>query len=142
MWRRIAPGDPAVPLDVRLLLLGDAGVWQPSGGPGPEGLWLHLRLLLCRAIWAMACKARCGESVGWQGVVAMVRAYVSRAIRQDWLRVGAALPGAAVLPSWCVIDKRYQLTQEQFRDRWCLNDVLAHIDAADHACPQLCVHVP
>lgn len=75
-------GDPAVPLDVRLLLpLGNAGVWAPSAGsPGSKGLWLHLRLLLCRAIWAVACKSPCGESVVWQGVVAMVRAWVSRAI--------------------------------------------------------------
>lgn len=51
------------------------------------------------------------------GVVAMVRAWVSRAVRLDWLRVGASLPGAAVLPSWCVIAGRYGSlrTQEQFR---------------------------
>ena len=65
--------------------------------PGPEGLWLHLRLLLCRAIWAMACKARGGESVGWQGVVAMVRAYVSRAIRQD----KPGLAAGRCCSAWC-----------------------------------------
>jgi hypothetical protein len=129
-------------VDARVLLLGDLGVWAPLGGLGPERLWLHLRLLLCRAVWVMACKARSGEIAAGQGVVALVRAWVSRAIRQDWLRVSATLPGAAVLPSWCVIEQRYQLTQEQFEDRWCLNGTLAHIDTTAAGCPLLCVHVP
>ena len=143
LWARIAPADAPVPVDARVLLLGDRGVWAPSGGQGPERLWLHLRLLLCRAIWLTVCGARSGGSAAWQGMVAVARAGVSRAIRQDWLRVSATLPGAAVLPSWCVIEKRYQLTQEQFQGRWCLNGALAHIDTTDAAgCPVLCVHVP
>jgi hypothetical protein len=75
------------------VLLGDLDVWLPSGGYGPESLWLHLRLLLCRAVWLLACKARAGEPVTWQGAVAVTRAWVSRAIRQDWLRVSDTLPG-------------------------------------------------
>ncbi len=144
VWARIAPADSPVPVDARVLLLWDLDVWLPSGGYGPESLWLHLRLLLCRVVWLLACKARAGEPVTWRGAVAVTRAWVSRAIRQDWLRVSDTLPGAEVLPSWCVIDKRYQLTQEQFQAfSWCLNDVLAHIDkpaAAGSFAP--CVHVP
>ena len=92
MWARIAPADSPVPVDARVLLLGDLDIWMPSGGYGPEALWLHLRLLLCRAIWLLACKARAGEPVTWQGVVAVTRAWVARAIRQDWLRVSDTLP--------------------------------------------------
>ena len=142
VWARIAPADSPVPVDARVLLLGDLDVWLPSGGYGPESLWLHLRLLLCRAVWLLACKARAGEPVTWQGAVAVARAWVSRAIRQDWLRVSDTLPGTEVLPSWCVIDKRYQLTQEQFQARWCLNDVLAHIDQPAAGSFALYVHVP
>ncbi len=64
--------------------------------------------------------------------------------RRGW---SDTLPGAAVLPSWCVIDKRYQLTQEQFQARWCLNNVLAHIAMTSllqvpWLQSQICVHVP
>jgi hypothetical protein len=110
MWACIAPADLPVPVYARVLLLGDLGVWVPSGGHVPESLWLHLRLLLCRAVWLLACKARTGELVTWQAAVAMIWPWVSRAVRQDWLRVSDMLSGAAVQPSWCVIGKRYQLT--------------------------------
>jgi hypothetical protein len=144
LWARLAPEDGPVPLDARVLLLGDVSVWSPRGGEGPAGLWLHLRLLFCRAVWVTAVRARAGGGLaeGWRQVVAMTVAWVSRAIRQDWLRVGAALPGAAVLPSWCVIDKRFQLTQGQFEDRWCLNGVLASVDCAAAGGARLTVHVP
>jgi hypothetical protein len=93
--------------------------------------------------WLARPALAAGQLVTWQGAVAVTRAWVSRAIRQDWLRVSDTLPGAAVLPScWCVIDKRYQLTQEQFQARWCLNGVLAHIDKPAAGSLTLCVHVP
>jgi hypothetical protein len=137
--------NPPVPVDARVLLLGDSAVWAPAGGDGHGSLWLHLRLLFCRAVWVCACRAKAeGGDGSWQAVVAMVHAWVSRAIRQDWLWVSASLPGAAVLPSWCAMDKCFQLTQDQFRDRWCINDILAHIDTDTSVAGRsaLCVHVP
>ena len=109
LWHRIAPLDAPVPVDARVVLLGDESVWQPVGGRGPAGLWLHLRLLFCRAVWAQAGCRSAGPvgADGWRAVVATTSAWLSRAIRQDWLRVTATLTGAAVLPSWCVLDKRF-----------------------------------
>jgi hypothetical protein len=75
-------------------------------------------------------------------VVAATAALIARAIRLDWLRVTASLPGAAVLPSWCVIDKTFQLTQEQFQERWCASNILAHIAVSVAGGVALHVHVP
>lgn len=68
-------------------------------------------------------------ALSWRAMVAVLRASVSRAIRLDWLHVSASLPGAAELPSWCVLSDRCRLTHEQFQDRWCLGAVLAHVSA-------------
>jgi hypothetical protein len=53
--------------------------------------------------------------------------WLRRAIRLDcWLRVSADLAGTApTLPSWCVIHKRFDMSQAEFIKRWCLNNVLA-----------------
>jgi hypothetical protein len=143
LWGRIAPADAPVPRDVRVLLLGDAAVWSPAGGEAHRSLWLHLRLLWCRAVWARTCAASPGEGLSWRAVVGVLRAWVSRAIRLDWLRVCTSLPGAADLPSWCVLSDRCHLTQERFQDRWCIGAVLAHVDSVAAGGPAaLSVHVP
>jgi hypothetical protein len=117
-----------VPLDARVLLLGDESVWAPGGGEAAQGLWLHLRLLFCRAVWAQVCRSRAaGGGMSPAAVVAATAAFIARVIRLDRLRGTASLHGGAVLPSWCVIDgKTFQLTQEQFQERWCASDILAH----------------
>jgi hypothetical protein len=80
-------------------------------------------------------------AVSSAAVVAAAAAFITRAICLDWLRVAASLPGAAVLPSWCVIDKTFQLTwQEQFQEQWCANDVLAHTTV--HSVGSLVGHSP
>jgi hypothetical protein len=76
-------------------------------------------------------------------VVALVKSWVQRAIRLDWLSVASDFAGAlASLPTWCSIHKRIDLSQADFEERWCLGSVLAHVfmDAAGSAA--LCVHVP
>ncbi len=95
LWGRVAPDDAPVPRDARVLLLGDATVWSPAGGDAQCSLWLHLRLLWCRSVWAHVCAASPGTALSWRAVVAVLQAWVSRAIRLDWLRVSASLPGAA-----------------------------------------------
>ena len=57
-------------------------------------------------------------------------------------RVTTDLADAATLPSWCPIHKRFDLTQADFAQRWCLGDVLAHVSASAAGSPGLCVHVP
>jgi hypothetical protein len=78
MWARIAPEDTPVPHDVRVLLLGDATVWSPAGGEVMSSLWLHLRLLWCRAVWVQASAGSPGVPLDWRAVVAMVRAWLAR----------------------------------------------------------------
>jgi hypothetical protein len=76
-------------------------------------------------------------------VVALVKSWVQRAIRLDWLRVTSDLAGeSASLPTWCSIHTRCDVSQADFVERWCLGSVLAHVsmDAAGSAA--LCVHVP
>ena len=117
-------------------------MWAPRGGVAAEELWLHLRLLFCRAVWAHAGQScASGAADRAAAVVATAAGLIARAIRLDWLRVAASLPGASVLPSWCVIGTSYLLTQGQFQDRWCVNGVLAHTDASA-AGLALHVHVP
>jgi hypothetical protein len=61
LWAGIAPADPPVPVDARVLLFGGHDVWVPAGGHGPGSLWLHLQLLLCLAIRSLASKACTGS---------------------------------------------------------------------------------
>ncbi len=89
-----------MPLDARVILLGsDNSVWAPAGGEKAEGLWLHLRLLFCRAVWAQVLGngRRCSAGGGGGALIAKA------IIRMDWLRVTASLPATAVLPSWLVL---------------------------------------
>jgi hypothetical protein len=44
--------------------------------------------------------------------------------------------------SWCIIHKRFNLSQADFSKRWCLGDVLAQVSSDGTALPTLCVHVP
>jgi hypothetical protein len=60
LWARIVPEDAPVPLDARVLLLGDDGVWAPAGGEAAQGLWLHLQLPLVPS----CCL---GPGLPWQG---------------------------------------------------------------------------
>jgi hypothetical protein len=64
----------------------------------------------------------------------------------DWLRVSSDytdLAGATTaLPSWCAIHKRFDLSQAEFFQRWCLGNVLAHVSTDAAGSPALCVHVP
>jgi hypothetical protein len=79
------------------------------------------------------------------GLTRLTAAWVGRAIRLDWLRVVADLTQAHTLPSWCIIHKRFNLSQADFSKRWCLGDALAQVssDGIDGtALPTLCVHVP
>jgi hypothetical protein len=82
-------------------------------------------------------------------VVALTAAWIARAVRLDWLRVSSVstdLAGAATattaLPSWCAIHKRFDLSQADFSQRWCLGNVLAHVSTDAAGLPALCLHVP
>jgi hypothetical protein len=47
-----------------------------------------------------------------------------------FIRVSADLAGTALtLPSWCVIHKRFNMSQAGFIERWCLNNVLAEVSS-------------
>jgi hypothetical protein len=144
LWTRLVPGD-VVPLDARVLLAGDHTVWAPGGGDAGSELWAHLRLLFCRAVWHMRCRRVSGgrHEFTAAAVVAMAAAWVERAVRLDWLRVSTSLAGASsALPSWCVIHKPFDLSQEGFAQRWCLGAVLAHVSTDEAGSRVLCVHVP
>jgi hypothetical protein len=56
-----------------------------------------------------------GVPVSAAAVVALAATWIERAVRLDWLRVSASLPGAAVLPSWCVIDKQSSTSSSSWR---------------------------
>ncbi len=76
-------------------------------------------------------------------MVALTAAWIARAVRLDWLRVSTDLAGTATaLPSWCLIHKRFDLSQADFSQRWCLGNVLAHVSTDAAGLPALCVHVP
>jgi hypothetical protein len=70
LWAATAPADPPVPLDTRVLLLGDESVCKRAGGNNAQGLWLHLRLVLCRAVWASVPRRRArGTAVSSAAVI-------------------------------------------------------------------------
>ena len=143
LWARVVEGRRP-PLDARVLLAGDQVVWDPGGGDAGAELWTHLRLLFCRAVWHLrCCRVAHGQSFTGAAVVALTAAWVERAIRLDWLRVTTDLAGSSTtLPSWCPIHKRFDLSQVDFVQRWCLGDVLAHVSESAAGSPDLCVHVP
>jgi len=145
LWSRLVPGDD-VPLDARVLLAGDHTVWAPGGGNDGAELWAHLRLLFCRAVWHLRCRrADDGQQVFTAAaVVALTAAWVERAVRLDWLRVSIDLTGASTtLPSWCIIYQRFELSQAEFAQRWCLGGaVLATVSGDAAGSQSLCVHVP
>ncbi len=53
----------------------------------------------------------------------------------EWLRVVADLTRARTLPSWCIIHKRFNLSQADFSKRWCLGDVLAQVSSDGSGLP-------
>ncbi len=118
-----------VPLDARVLLLGDESVWAPAGGEAAQGCGCicgFCSVVLFGPSFAMAGLR--GGGVSPAAVVAAATAFIARAIRLGWLRVTASscLMQLPVLPSWCVIDTTFQLTQEQFQKRWCVNEACPH----------------
>jgi hypothetical protein len=85
-------------------------------------LWVYLRLLFCRAVWYLrsCCRAAHGQvfTAAAVYVVALTASWIRRAIRLDWLRVTTDLAGtASTLPSWCVLHRRFDLSQEDFAQR-------------------------
>ena len=75
--------------------------------------------------------------------MALASSWLRRAIRLDWLRVSADLAGAApTLPPWCVIHKRFNMSQADFIKRWCLNNVLAEVSSDADGSAVVRVHVP
>jgi hypothetical protein len=143
LWGRMVEGR--VPLvDALGLLAGDHTVWDPGGGEAGAELWTHLRLLFCRAIWHLRCCRAAEDQVFTAAtVVALVTSWVQRAIRLDWLRVASDLAGeSASLPTWCSIHTRFDTSQADVMERWCLGSVLAHVSADAAGSAALCVHVP
>ena len=132
------------PLDARVLLAGDHAVWDPGGGEAGAELWTHLRLLFCRAVWYLrCCRVAHGQVFSASAVVALASSWIRRAIRLDWLRVSADLAGTALtLPSWCVVHKRFNMSQAGFIERWCLNNVLAEVSSGADGSAVVRVHVP
>ena len=119
-------------------MVGDASVWSPAGGRPFEDLWFHLRLLFCRAVWALRSRrAVLGQGFTAAAVVALTASWVERAVRLDWALVSGGL-ACEVLR---VLGSRSCLTLGEFRARWCLGGVLATVGVGA-AAPVLLVHVP
>jgi hypothetical protein len=137
LWGQI--GDSSPPLDARVLVLGDRSVWDPGGGDDRWELWTHLRLHFCRAVWSLtARRSASGQAFSAASVVAMAAQAVERAIRRDWVRVGAQPADFDALPTWCRLSvQRVVLELDVFKDRWLVRGVLAHLEAG-----VLRVHVP
>ncbi len=84
-----------------------------------------------------------GQVFSASAVVALISSWLRRAIRLDWLRVSADLAGTApTLLSWCVIHKRFDMSQAEFIKRWCLNNVLAESSSDADGSAVGRVHVP
>jgi hypothetical protein len=76
-------------------------------------------------------------------MVALTTSWIKRAIRFDWLRVTTDLAGTApTLPSWCAIHRRFDLSQADFVQRWCIGTVLAHVSSDTAGSAAVRVHVP
>ncbi len=135
LWSKVVAGVQ-LPLDARVLLAGDHTVWEPGGGDAGRALWTtHLRLLFCRAVWHLQYhRVATGKVFTAAAVVGLTAAWVGRAICLDWLRVVADLTRAHTLPSWCIIHKRFNLSQADFSKRWCLGDVLAQSPLMEQPC--------
>ena len=123
-------------------LSGTLGVGMPGGHCGPICACCFAVLSVC---WHLRChRVATGKVFTAAAVVGLTAAWVGRAIRLDWLRVVADLTRAHTLPSWCIIHKRFNLSQADFSKRWCLGDVLAQVSSDGTGLPtsSRCVHVP
>ncbi len=95
------------------------------------------------ALAVLQARVASGQVFTAVAVVALTAAWVARAVRLGWLRVSTDLAGTATaLPSWCLIHERFDLSQADFSQRWCLGNVLAHVSTDAAGLPALCVHVP
>lgn len=126
-----------------MVVVGNLDVWRPAAGAEYTQLWMHVRLLFCRAVWSLHCRrAKYGQPFSAAEVVHLAAAWVEQAIRKDWMRVTVGLSGLQEVPSWCVIGKRYELSLEDFEKRWCLSGVLADVGGFLRGGHSLRVHVP
>jgi hypothetical protein len=144
VWALNVPGR-VPPLDARVLLAGDHTVWDPGGGEAGAELWAHPpapSVLPCGLVPALL------QGGPWTGVhcfccVALTATWIRHAVRLDWLRVSADFAGTApTLPSWCIIHKRFDMSQAEFIKRWCLNSVLAEVSSDADESATVRVHVP
>ncbi len=77
-----------------LILSHKPGLSPGQQSDGPAGGCCCAVLFGC---WLARPALAAGQLVTWQGAVAVTRAWVSRAIRQDWLRVSDTLPVAPLI---------------------------------------------
>ena len=129
---------------VDVIVVGAERMWRPPGdGAHPWGLWSHLRLQFCMAVWSLTKRrARTGHQFDAAAIVAVVAAALERAIRRDWQRCWVAGAGVEAMPSWCNLGlQRVKLDLDEFEGRWLLGGVLAHLEAGGGS-GALRVHVP
>ncbi len=124
-----------------VLLAGDHTVWDPGGGEAGAELWTHLRLLFFFFNRAFCSAVRCGTNAAaeWPmcmcsllllSVVALTSSWLRRAIRLHWLLTLQGRRRHCLLGHWCVIHKRFDMSQAEFIQRWCLtNNVLAEVSS-------------
>ncbi len=109
-----------------MLVLGDLSVWNPTG-EGCLELWVHLRLLFCKAVWHLTTlRGSCGAQFTPAQVIDHTAASFHRAISMDWLRISLGARDASELPAWCRLsDKRIRLELYVVRQRWMIRQACA-----------------
>ena len=130
LWVRM--GGAQLPDDARVWVVGDSDSWSPGDEPSLCALWLHLRLMYCRAVWLLhARRLKLRQQFSAAEVVALVVAWVRQALQRDWHRVGLSRGDLQDLPSWCTGDTRFKLPVEQHELRWCRGGVVAVVGMYD-----------
>jgi hypothetical protein len=122
IWMAIDGGGHQLPspLDHRVVIADDGGVWQPRQELYP--LWTLLRLTMLKAVWKVRCAFVQGRGQYSAAAVAAVFVReVSALIRQDWACVeGDVRLVAGVPPSW-FRGRETAVTEERFRRDWCVH---------------------
>ena len=124
MWLRMDPAAGLMPLDPRLLLLGE-GAWAP--GRQCALLWDHLRVLMLHSLWVTRCTAAGSPAHTARAAVGRFVGAVQHQVAMEWQRVSSDIRWGTGLPFDWFRGRDPRIQPAAFKARWCQRGVIASL---------------